>query len=290
MARVERVAVLGTGIMGAAMALNLAKSGLEVRAWNRTAERAAPLKDHGVSIAGSATAAVQDADAVLTVLTDGRAVEGVMGGGALDAMADDALWLQASTVGVRATERLSKLARGRGVAFVDCPVLGTKQPAEQGQLTVLASGPEDARERCATVFDALGKTVWLGEAGMGTRMKLVLNSWLLALVAALGETIALAGALGVDPYTFLETIDGSPLGVPYARLKGKAMIDRSYEPAFPLELAEKDATLVLEAAELAELEPQVAAAARRLFAAALEAGHARDDMAAVYEACSRDAV
>jgi 3-hydroxyisobutyrate dehydrogenase len=136
------------------------------------------------------------------------------------------------------------------------------------------------------VFDAIGsKTVWLGEAGAGSRMKLVVNSWLLALTAGLAETIALAGTLDIDPSAFLETIDGSGIGVPYAQLKGKMMIEGRYEPSFPLALAEKDAGLVLEAAELGHLRPRVAPAVHELFARADELGHGDEDMAAVYEAC-----
>ena len=284
---VRSVAVLGTGIMGAPMARNMAAAGLSVSAWNRTLEKAEPLRSDGVQLADSPAEAVRDRDAVVTMLTDGEAVEAVMAGdgGVLAAMGDDSIWIQTSTVGLRAIERLSELAAEAGVPFVDAPVLGTKQPAEQGELLVLASGPDDARERCRPVFDAIGKkTLWLGEAGAGTRLKLVLNSWLLALTAGLGETLALARALDVDPGQFLETIDGAPMGSPYAQLKGKAMIEHSYEPSFPLGLAEKDAALILEAAEPEGLDPRIARAVGERFARAAELGHGEEDMAAVHEA------
>ena len=136
------VAVLGTGIMGGPMAKNVAGAGLETRVWNRTREKAEGL---GLPVAGSPAEAVDGADIVLTMLAEGGAVESVMTeGGALDAMRDDAVWLQASTVGIAATERLSTLAEGRGIAYVDAPVLGTKAPAEKGEITILASGPDAA--------------------------------------------------------------------------------------------------------------------------------------------------
>ena len=285
---IHSVAVLGTGIMGAPIARNLAGAGFQVRAWNRTPEKAERLTSHAPEVAGSAPEAARGADAVMTMLTNGDAAEAVMAGeqGALAAMDDDALWLQTSTVGLRASERLAGLARERGVTLVDSPVLGTKEPAEQAQLIVLASGPDEAREPSAPVFDAIGsKTVWLGEAGAGSRMKLVVNSWLLALTAALGETIALAEALDIDPGAFLQILDGSPMGAPYAQLKGKMMIEGRYEPSFPLALAEKDAGLVLEAAELGHLRPRVAPAVYELFARADDLGHGDEDMAAVHEAC-----
>src|SRR5215216_7231237 len=181
-----RVTVLGTGIMGAPIARNLAKAGHEVTAWNRSRDKAEPLAGDGVEVAGDPAEAVRGAQAVVTMLTDGAAVREVMSGGPLDAIAD-AVWLQVSTVGTAATEHLAGLARDAGVPFVDCPVLGTKQPAEDAQLVVLASGPEEARPVADEVFDAIAqKIVWLGEdAGAGTRMKLVLNNWVLGLVEVL---------------------------------------------------------------------------------------------------------
>src|SRR3954451_5162147 len=152
---IRSVAVLGTGIMGAPVARNLAGAGLEVRAWNRTREKAEPLAEAGVRVEDAAAAAAEGADAVLTMLTDGQAVEEVMAGGTLEAMDDHALWLQASTIGVAACERMLELASDRGVAIVDCPVIGTKQPAEEGKLVVLAAGPDEVRAPCEPVFEPI---------------------------------------------------------------------------------------------------------------------------------------
>src|SRR4051794_18984904 len=170
--------------MGAPIARNLAKAGFEVSAWNRSRDKAEPLSGDGVRVEDSPAAAASEADAVLTMLSDGQAVEEVMAGGGLEAMRDDAVWLQASTIGVAACERMLELASGRRVTIVDCPVIGTKQPAEQGKLVVLAAGPEEERERCAPVFEAISqKTVWFDRPCGGSRMKVVVNSWLLALTA-----------------------------------------------------------------------------------------------------------
>jgi 3-hydroxyisobutyrate dehydrogenase len=278
-----RVAVLGTGIMGAPMARNLAGAGLEVRAHNRTRERAEPLAEHGVTVAGSPAEAVEGADVVVTMLSDGAAVEAVTGG---LAFGEGSVWAQMSTVGLEATERLAARAAEAGAAFVDAPVLGTKAPAEQGKLIVLAAGRPEARERCAPVFDAVGtSTVALGdEPGAGTRMKLVLNTWLLALVGGLAESVTLAERLGVDPAAFLEIIDGGPLGPPYAKMKGTMMIERSYEPSFPLALAAKDAGLALDAAAASGLELPALRAIRAQLETAVEQGHGDADMAAAVEA------
>ena len=278
------VAVLGTGIMGGPMASNIAAAGMQTRVWNRTREKAEGVS--GATVADTPGDAVDGADIVLTMLADGAAVESVMTeGGALEAMRDDAVWLQSSTVGIAATERLAQLAEERGVAFVDAPVLGTKTPAEQGALTVLASGPDQALDTCASVFDAIGaKTVRLGEAGAGTRLKLVINNWLLLLLGDLAETVAFAERIDVDPRSFLEAIDGGAVGSPYAQMKGPMMVERDFPTAFPLKLALKDLELVLEAGERHDSEMPLASVAAERFRRAVEQGHGDKDMAAVYHA------
>lgn len=263
--------------MGAPMARNLAAAGHDVTAWNRSAEKAEGIE--GVTAAGSVAEAVRGAEAVITMLADADAVDAVVRE-ALPAL-DGALVVQTSTIGPEATARLAEQVPG----LVDAPVLGTKAPAEEGKLIVLASGPEDARERVDPLFDAIGaKTLWLGEAGAGSRLKLVINTWLLALTEGLAEAIALAEALDVDPRTFLDAIDGGPMGAPYANLKGKLMMEREYPPSFPLELALKDARLALAAADQQGLRLGALAAIAEQMERAVEAGHGKDDMAATIQA------
>jgi 3-hydroxyisobutyrate dehydrogenase len=268
------------------MARNIAAAGMDARVWNRTRDKAEALGREGAAVADTPGDAVEGVDIVVTMLADGRVVEDVMTeGGALQAMRDDAVWIQSSTVGIEATERLARLAEARAITYVDAPVLGTKGPAESGELTVLASGPEPVRDRCAPVFDAIGsKTVWLGEAGEGTRLKLVINNWLMLLLGNLAETISFAERIGVDPHAFLEAIDGSPVGSQYAQIKGPMMLDGEFPPSFPLKLALKDLELVLEASERHDGEMPVARAAAGRFKRAVELGHGDEDMAAVYEA------
>jgi 3-hydroxyisobutyrate dehydrogenase len=274
-----RVAVLGTGIMGAPMARNLAAAGHEVRAWNRSPEKAQGLD--GVEPAETIADAVRDADVVVTMLSDSDAVEAVVD----EALVDSSVLVQTSTIGPEATARVAERAAAAGVPFVDAPVLGTKGPAEEGKLIVLASGPEDVRERVDPVFEAIGaKTLWVGEVGAGSRLKLVINTWLLALTEGLAEAIALAEALDVDPQSFLDAIDGGPMGPPYASMKGKLMIEREFPASFPLDLALKDARLALAAAEEKGLRLGALAAVVEQMARAVEAGHGREDMAATIHA------
>jgi 3-hydroxyisobutyrate dehydrogenase len=287
MANDNAIAVLGTGIMGAAMARNLLAVGMEVRVWNRSREKAEPLADDGATVADSPAEAAEGAGFVLTMLADADVVAEAIDGedGALSTLPGDGVWLQTSTVGIEGQERLAGVADEHGVYYVDAPVLGTKEPAEQGQLIVLASGPEEVRERCEPVFEAVGsQTYWLGPAGAGSRLKLVTNNWIVGLLGALAETISLAEAVDVDPSQFLEVIEGGPLGVPYAQMKGQMMIEEEFPTSFSANLARKDATLVLQAAEASGLRLPLTAAAAAHFDEAINAGHGEEDMAAVYQA------
>lgn len=282
-----RIAVLGTGIMGAPMARNLLSAGFDVRVWNRTTEKARPLADDGATVAESPEEAASGADVLLTMLADADAVA-EPAESALGSLSDGATWVQTSTVGVEGNDRLADLAANRSVTYVDAPVLGTKQPAEQGQLVVLASGPQSAEQRCAPVFDAIGsKYVWLGEAGAGSRLKLVVNNWIAGLLGLLGETISLARATGVEPQRFLETIEGGPLDLPYAQMKGKMMLDGDYPTSFSARLARKDVGLVLDAARSGGLDPAIAEAVARYFENAIATGHGEEDMAAILEGVTR---
>jgi len=279
------VAVLGTGIMGAAMARNLLKAGIEVRAWNRSREKAELLAGDGATVADSPAEAANGADFLLTMLADAGTIADVVDGGVLSALSGDGVWLQMSTVGIEGGERLGEIAAGSGVAYVDAPVLGTKAPAEGGQLIVLASGPEEVRERSEAVFEPMAsKVLWLGEAGAGSRLKLVVNNWIVGLLGVLAETISLAEATGVKPERFLETIEGGPLGLPYAQMKGNMMIEEQFPASFSLKLARKDAALVLDAARANGLEMVVAEAVAARFDDAISSGHGDEDMAAVFEA------
>ncbi|MFL5826435.1 MAG: NAD(P)-dependent oxidoreductase [Thermoleophilaceae bacterium] len=282
--RAQTVAVLGTGTMGAPMARNIAAAGLSVRAWNRSREAAEAIAGDGIEVAGSPADAVDGADVVVTMLADGDAVLSVMQE-AIGAMGDDSIWAQMSTIGVVATERAAALADEHGVALVDAPVLGTRQPAEKGELIVFASGPDEALDACMPVFDAVGSRVMrVGEAGSGTRLKLVTNNWLVGLVGTLAETIAFAQGIDMDPRLFLDAIDGGPLGPAYARLKGEMMIEGRFDPSFAARLARKDAELVLEAAERHGLLMPIADAVARKFDEAIEQGHGEEDISAVYYA------
>ncbi len=189
-------------------------------------------------------------------------------------MSDDAVWAQTSTVGIDGTAELASLARAHGVGFVDAPVLGTRQPAEEGKLTVLAAGPTELRAAVAPVFDAIGaKTVWVGEEpGAAHRLKLVVNAWVLSVVAGTAQSIALAEGLGLDPQLFLDTIAGGAMDAPYVQLKGRAMIAGDYPPAFAVDGALKDSGLIREALRATGTDDRLMTTLNALFADAAARG------------------
>jgi 3-hydroxyisobutyrate dehydrogenase len=277
------VALLGTGTMGLPMAQNLLRAGLPLRVWNRTPERARPLTDDGATLAETPAAAVDGADVVVTMLDAVDAVRETIAAAA-PGLDRGQVWVQASTVGVEGTHGLAELAEEFGLRFVDAPVLGTLKPAQDGTLVVLASGPDDALDVADPVFDAIGaRTMRVGRAGAGTRVKLVANSWVLAVTAATAEAFALAEGLDVDPRTFLESVSGGPLDLPYLHVKGQAMLDDAYAPSFSVRNALKDARLVGEAADGAGVRNGIAAVAAEHLDRADQAGHGDDDMAALYK-------
>ncbi|WP_432058574.1 NAD(P)-dependent oxidoreductase [Streptomyces sp. bgisy022] len=286
------VAVLGTGIMGAAMARNLARAGHAVRAWNRTRAKAEPLAADGAHVADTPADAVGPADVVLTVLHDGPATLDTVRRAA-PALRPGTVWAQSTTAGPDDVTGLAALAREHGLLFYDAPVLGTRQPAEAGQLTVLAAGPAEGRERVTPVFDAVGtRTVWTGDdgaAGSATRLKLVVNSWVLAATSAVGESLALAEALDVDPDGFLDLVRGGPLDMGYLHAKAGLIRSGQLSPAqFAVTTAAKDARLIVRAGEQHGARLDVAAAGAERLERAAAQGHGDEDMAAAYYASFPD--
>jgi 3-hydroxyisobutyrate dehydrogenase len=262
------VAVLGTGTMGAGMVGSLRRAGIPVRMWNRDPAKARALTGTGAELASSPAEAAAGADVVLTMVFDaGAAVDVVR----TAAPAPGTVWLQCTTVGVDGAERTIATAAELGLVLLDCPVLGTRKPAEDGALVLLASGDDGARQRLAPVFDALGsRTLWLGAAGAGSRLKMACNAWLLMVTAGVAQSIALARGLGLDPRHFLDAIAGGAMDTPYAHVKGAAMIDGEFPVSFGLTGATKDARLIREALQAAGVADRLDLAVLQTMEAAIE--------------------
>jgi 3-hydroxyisobutyrate dehydrogenase len=283
------VAVMGIGIMGSGMARNLLGAGIPTVVWDRSPSATKELGADGARVAATPADAVREADIVLTMLPTAAVVRSVLlEGDVVNSFREDAVWAQMGTIGADETLKIAKLlAELRAdVTFVDAPVSGSKGPAVAGTLLILASGPEDARATLEPAFSAMGsKTIWLGPAGQGSRMKLVVNSYLSTLIEGVAEALELANAVGIHHTALAEAIEGGPLDAPIADAKLHKMESGDFAPEFPLEWALKDVDLAMAAAP-DESFPLLAALSKQ-WHAAVEEGHGRQDISAARLALGR---
>lgn len=280
------VAVLGTGIMGAPMAANLAKAGFPTTVWKRTADKAARLAaEDGVRAAGTVANAVAGARFIVTMVKDADAVEELLTAPSVE-FEPDAILVQASTVGVEGALRLAQIASWAGLRVVDAPVLGTKGPAHAGQLVVLASGDPALRSDVAPVLDAVAKTtLWISETpGDASKVKVAVNAFIGAVTHGLAESVRLAEGMGIDPDWVRAALARGPLDSPFVKMKLEAILEQTFDPAFTVDNAAKDSRLVLDAATATGVWAPLAEAGLARYDAASRAGHGDRDMAASYYA------
>jgi 3-hydroxyisobutyrate dehydrogenase len=246
----ETVAFLGTGTMGHGMAASALRAHIPTIVWDVKPEQSGDLAGLGAQVADTATDAAARAEIVVTMVPDADAVLSIATDqGMLDALARDAIWAQMSTIGVTGIDRVGALVASRrpDVTLIDAPVSGSKEPAEQGQLTIFASGPDGARSRTAPLFDALGqRTVWVGPLGAGSRMKLVNNTLLAFKAEGVAASVAVAHRLGLDPKSVIDALGGGPLLSPWDNGKLQRIANGDYSAQFALALALKDVHLALE--------------------------------------------
>lgn len=276
------VAVLGLGAMGHAFAANLVKNQFQVVGWNRTRARGEDLAASGMTLCDTPQQAVEQADVVLAMLSDGATTESVLAQ-IIPALRQNAIFCQMGTIGVEATDRLiAQLAEARpDVVYIDAPVSGTKAPAENAQILILASGEQQRAEKLEPVFAAISKGArWLGAAGAGSRMKLVVNAWLIAMMQGLAESTSLAQQFGFSAEALWSVLEGGPLAAPYAKVKLDTIKSGDYTPQMQLVWALKDAQLALDAAEEHSM-PGLQNIAQ-LWQQAVEAGYGEQDLAVIY--------
>jgi 3-hydroxyisobutyrate dehydrogenase len=251
--RQEPVAVLGIGAMGHGMATSMLRAGIPTIVWNRTPAATRDLAGLGAEVAATAADAARRAAVVVTMVTDTDAVISIARDqGMLAALAPGAIWVQMGTIGVAGIDRVAAMvaAERPDITLLDAPVSGSTQPAEQGQLTIFASGAEEARPRVAALFDALGqRTVWVGGVGAGSRLKLVNNTLVAFAAEAVAASVALAGRLGLATEQVLDALGGSPLVSPWQAAKLARIAKGEFSAQFALSLALKDVRLALQAAD-----------------------------------------
>ena len=277
-----RVGLLGAGLMGSAMGHRLLDQGIPVIAWDRNSEQVRALGSRGAAQASERGEVVSGAGVVITMLPTAEIVLDVVEP-LLEDWPRDTIWLQMSSVGAAEADQLTRAADAHAVTLVDAPVSGSTHPAEEGQLTILASGPDSARTVLEPVFAALASRVmWVGKAGMGSRLKLATNHWMISSVAALAESMHLCDAMGLNQQHFIELLDGGPLGSVYAMQKLDEMRRREYPAGFPVRLALKDLELVHEIEESSRTTMPVLDAVLARFMSARD-DLADQDVAAIYE-------
>jgi len=251
--RQEPVAVLGIGAMGHGMATSLLRAGIPTIVWNRRPAATRDLAGLGAEVAETVADAARRAAIVVTMVTDTDAVMSIARDqGMLAALAPGAVWVQMSTIGVAGIEQVAAMVEAERpeVTLLDAPVSGSKDPAEQGQLTIFASGPKGARSRVGPLFEALGqRTIWVGGVGAGSRLKLVNNTLVAFAAEGVATSVALAGRLGLETETVIEAVGGGPLVSPWQAAKLQRIATGEFSAQFALSLALKDVHLALQAAD-----------------------------------------
>jgi 3-hydroxyisobutyrate dehydrogenase len=249
----EPVAVLGIGTMGHGMAISALRAGIPTIVWNREPDATRDLAELGAEVAESAADAARRAAIVVTMVTDTNAVVSIANDqGMLAAVSPGGIWVQMSTIGVAGIERVAAMVDDQrpDVTLVDAPVSGSKEPAEKGQLTIFASGPDEVRSRVAPLFDALGqRTIWVGPVGAGSRVKIVNNTWLAFAAEGVAASVALARRLGLEAETVVDALGGGPLMSPWQSAKLQRIAKGDFSAQFALSLALKDVHLALQAAD-----------------------------------------
>jgi 3-hydroxyisobutyrate dehydrogenase len=244
-----RVGYIGLGIMGGGMARNLIKKGHAVTVWNRSAERVAPLREAGASVAASPRALAAAVEVVCTCVSDPAALAAVSEGpdGFLAGLAPGALVIDFSTVGPAAVRALEDACCARGAHFLAAPVTGSKNAANAGTLLLMCGGAAETFQSAQPVLNAVGtKAILVGDATQAAQMKLIGNLIIAHMVEALSEGTALAAGAGIGVDKVLEVIQASGYASPFWDFKGKALAARDFSTHFAIDLMHKDLTLALD--------------------------------------------
>ncbi|KAG9445550.1 hypothetical protein H6P81_011678 [Aristolochia fimbriata] len=280
------VGFLGLGIMGKAMSMNLLKAGFKVTVWNRTLSKCEELVEHGASIGETPAAVIKKCKYTIAMLSDPAAALSVVfdKGGVLEEICSGKGYVDMSTVDATTSSQINEAITKKGGYFLEAPVSGSKKPAEDGQLVILAAGDKTLYEEAIPAFDVMGKKAfYLGEVGNGAKMKLVVNMIMGSMMNAFSEGLVLADRSGLNQQTLLDVLDLGAISNPMFRLKGPTMIEGNYPPAFPLKHQQKDMRLALALGDENAVSMPVAAASNEAFKTARSLGHGDSDFSAVHE-------
>ena len=280
-----RVGVIGLGIMGSGMAANLLRAGFEVTVYNRTPDKTGPLRDKGARVARTPAELASGCDAVVTMVSDVPALEQVLLGpqGAFSGTRPGTLFIDSSTVTPEASLRMAQEARRRGCEYLDAPVVGSRQAAQEGQLMFMVGGSEEVFERARPLFSAMGRVAYrVGPNGHGSAVKLINNMIAGVTLAAIAEGAAVAQAAGLDPKALLQVLSDSVIGSPFLKSKLPKVLQRDFSTHFALALMQKDLRYFLDLAGRHDRFTPTAALAAQLYQAARLAGWGELDTAALF--------
>jgi 3-hydroxyisobutyrate dehydrogenase len=280
------VALLGLGTMGSGMAANLLRAGFPLTVYNRTKSKAEPFSSQGAHIAGSAAEAAKGAQFVISMLADDSASRQAWAGeeGALSAVERGTILIESSTLSPSWVMELALLAEVHGANLLDAPVTGSREQAEQGQLTFLVGGSEQVVAKATPVLKAMSKEIiHLGPATSGAKMKLLNNFLCGVQVASLAEGMAWLEHSGLDRNKALEILKNGAPGSPLLGAISARMVSRDYNVNFLLRLMAKDLAYAHSAAQKCGVELTTATSANKLFERAAGAGHSEEDMSSVVE-------
>ncbi|KAL9227513.1 hypothetical protein vseg_003194 [Gypsophila vaccaria] len=281
------VGFLGLGIMGKAMAMNLLSNGFRVTVWNRTISKCDELVEHGASVGETPAAVVSKCKYTIAMLSDPSAVLSVAFGkdGVVEACGNGKSYIDMSTVDADTSTKICEAVTSKGGRFLEAPVSGSKKPAEDGQLIILAAGEKGLYDEAIPIFDVLGKkSFYLGQVGNGAKMKLVVNMIMGSVMNAFSEGLELADKSGLDPSTLLDVLDLGAMANPMFKMKGPSMLQSKYPPAFPLKHQQKDMRLAIALGDENAVSMPVSAAANEVFKKARSMGLGDQDFSAVHEA------
>ena len=274
-----RVAFLGLGIMGHAMATNLVKAGHEVTVWNRTPGKLV----EGAGMAPTPAAAAQGAEVVWMCVSDTAAVEKILFGsdGVEQSLAEGMIISDSSTISPSATVKFAERVRTRGVAYVDAPMTGSKIGAGNGSLIFMVGGDEATIDRLSPLFAAMGKKIFrMGETGKGQATKLAMNLQIALIYEGFAEALTLATKLGVDSRQLVSLIEATMVRSGVVEYKAPFVLQRDFTPNFPLRLMHKDILLTLEAAKEARVKLPALETVEEIYELATEEGQQDLDYAA----------
>lgn len=283
----QKIGFLGLGIMGNAMAKNLVKAGFEVTVWNRSQDKCAELAALGAAVAATPAQVTSSCEITFAMLADPAAAHAVCFGpaGALEGIGAGRGYVDMSTVDADTAQEIGKAITERGGRFVEAPVSGSKKPAEDGTLIILAAGERELFDQALPYFEKMGKkTLFLGEVGRGAQMKLIVNMTMGGMMTIFCEALALTEKAGLSSSDLLDVLDSGALANPMFKLKGAQMLQGSFAPAFPLKHMQKDLRLAIALGDALGQPLFSAAAANEQFKKAKAQGLSDQDFCAVFRA------